>query len=69
MVVGLVSHGDALLLKLTPALAVDVQAHVGGVLGGGVAEDVRHVVKHPQGRQTDRRSAYIIQVVQEEFSF
>ena len=69
MVIWFMSHGDAFLLKLTPPFAVNVQAHVGGVLGGGVAEDVRHVVEHPQGGQTDGRSAYIIQVVQEEFSF
>ena len=39
---------------------------MGGVLGGAVAEDIRHVVEHPKHRQRDRRSAYVGQVVQEE---
>ena len=50
MIVGLVSHGKALALELTAALAVDPQAIDRTVSLAVVLEDPAHVVKHLHDR-------------------
>lgn len=57
MIVGLVSHGKALALELTAALAVDPQAIERTVSLAVVLEDPAHVVKHLHDRIAKSRWA------------
>jgi len=58
MVVRLVTHGDVLLLKLSPALLVDLDALVRRVGDCVIPEYLPHVVEHSDNRRACRRQAF-----------
>ena len=66
MVIRLVAHGNAFLLKLPPAFSVNVLSHRGGGRHRVLPEDLTQVVEQSGGRQGHIGPARLIEVLRKE---